>query len=179
LAKRAGQFLQADRVVGFFVANETGTHHFCNGCVKSDDPTFGTLHEIRANQKEARYKCSLCDRRIKLVNGTPPRSARFLQELQEFYRGQVPDYILEAGRTYLIVQILDYQSSRRLKITVNDFAAYRATSWGASGIRTLAGYSGDWRQIDNLADEVLGWFMHISIAHLRREVRNVGLEVWF
>jgi len=146
--------------------------------VSADDPAFGQLHEIYTNQKEARSKCAICDRKLNTVNG-PPRSARYHSELLELYRGSISEYIVEAGKTYLIVQVSDLQGPRKLKITMSDFALYRTTAWGASGMRTLAGHSGDWRQIDNLADEAFEWFKHIGIAHLRREVRKAGLEVWF
>ena len=83
--------------------------------------------------------------------------------LTELYGGQIPDYIISADKTQLTIRISDFQGSRNLTITPKDVASYYA--WQASnrsGLRSLAGHSGDWRQIDNLAYEALTWFTTID-----------------
>ena len=48
-----------------------------------------------------------------------------------------------------------------------------------SGCRTLAGITGDWRPIDQLARECLEWFKFINPDGLRREGLKVGLKPKF
>jgi len=69
--------------------------------------------------------------------------------LEKLYGGQIPDYIVSADRNQLTIMIADFQGSRDLTITPRDVAEYYAGQAGdvQSGLRTLAGHSGDWRQI--------------------------------
>ncbi len=111
--------------------------------------------------------------------GQNKASETVLPALLEFYNSEVPGYVIKAGKSYIIVQISDFRGVRNLKVTLHDIAQYFRSQHGASGSRTLAGHIGDWRQIDNLASEMLEWFRHINIISLRRETRKAGLEPWF
>jgi hypothetical protein len=61
------------RIVGYEVANETGTHYFCRGCVAPNDPSFGLLVSIQENRAEASTLCALCERPMNRVFTKAPR----------------------------------------------------------------------------------------------------------
>lgn len=48
-----------------------------------------------------------------------------------------------------------------------------------SGCRTLAGLTGDWRPLSELAGLALAWFMRVNLAGMRREARCRGLTPKF
>ena len=99
--------------------------------------------------------------------------------LETFYQGEIPGYIKSAGKTYITIQISDWSGSQALKITLADVIEYYATQERniVSGIRTLAGHSGDWRPIDHLAAEALEWFKYINRPMLEREGRKHGMTL--
>lgn len=68
-----------------------------------------------------------------------------------------------------------------MTITLADVAEYYATEAPniTSGCRTLAGLTGDWRQIDGLASLALGWFKRVNVEGMRRAARRLGLEPRF
>ena len=67
------------------------------------------------------------------------------EALETFYDYEVPAYVRSAGKTYITIRISDWDGTRTLKITLKDVIAYYATQARniLSGIRTLAGHSGD------------------------------------
>ena len=86
------------------------------------------------------------------------------------------------GKTFVDVRLAeDWQYPARVKrIRLADVARYFAHEAGSmSGCRTLAGIVGDWRPIDNIAQEVLTYFKLANIKGLRRESRKLGLEPKF
>ena len=101
------------------------------------------------------------------------------EALEAFYDYEVPAYVRSAGKTYITLRISDWDGARTLKITLKDVIAYYATQAGNiwSGIRTLAGHSGDWRPIDNLAHEALEWFKYINRPTLEREGEKRGMTL--
>ena len=96
-----------------------------------------------------------------------------------FYNGEVPTYVKGAGKTYITIRVSAWDGTRTLKITLKDVINYYATQARniVSGIRTLAGYSGDWRPIDNLAQEALQWFKYINRPTLARESEKRGMTL--
>jgi len=106
-------------------------------------------------------------------------NSRTIVALTNFYYDQVPNYVRSAGKTYITIQVSDWEGARTLKITLKDVIKYYATDARNiySGIRTLAGYSGDWRHIDNLAKEALGWFKYVNRADLVREGKKRGMTL--
>jgi len=101
----------------------------------------------------------------------------YFDKLDEFYQGDIPEYILEAGKTFIKIRVSDWRGDQDLKVTVKDvveYYRYEARNI-SSGCRTLAGYTGDWRPIDSLAKECLEWFKFVNIEALRREGRKYGL----
>ena len=82
------------------------------------------------------------------------------------------------GKTFVDIRLAeDWQFPERVKrIRIKDVAAYfRYQARSMSGCRTLAGHTGDWRPIDNLAQEILSYFKAVNIDELRRESRRAGL----
>lgn len=99
--------------------------------------------------------------------------------LESFYDGEIPEYVRSAGKTYITIRIHNWEGARTLKITLQDVIEYYATQARniVSGIRTLAGHSGDWRPIDHLAHEALEWFKYINRPTLEREGEKRGMTL--
>lgn len=93
---------------------------------------------------------------------------------EELY-GEIPEYIVLPGRTFITVLVgNDWEGAPKpLRITMSDVIRYYRTQAGniTSGIRTLAGFSSDWRGIDQLAQECLAWFEFVNQDGLRRLAR--------
>ncbi len=105
----------------------------------------------------------------------------YSDELEEFYIGDIPSYILEAGKTFIKIRIFDWRGKQDLKVTIKDVVDYYYY-WArniTSGCRKLAGYTGDWRPIDRLAKECLKWFKFVNIEELRRTSIKYGLTPKF
>lgn len=101
----------------------------------------------------------------------------YIDKLDEFYGWDIPEYILEAGKSFIRIRVSDWQGNQDLTVTVKDVVEYYRYEAGniISGCRTLAGYIGDWRPVDRLAKECLGWFKLVNIEELRRTSRKNGL----
>ncbi len=98
-------------------------------------------------------------------------------KLAKFYQQDTPEYILEAGKTFIKVRVSDWRGDQDLRITPRDVVDYYR-KWAdniTSGCRVIAGYAGDWRPVDKLARECLGWFKLVNIEGLRQEGRKYGL----
>ena len=74
-----------------------------------------------------------------------------------------------------------FDEETSVTITLADVADYYATEARnmTSGCRTLAGLTGDWRQIDSLASTALDWFKRVNVQGMRRAARRLGLEPRF
>ena len=103
-------------------------------------------------------------------------------KLDEFYNFEIPSYVKSAGKTYITINFgHDWNDDiRPRKIKIIDVVKYYATqACSLSGCRTLAGFTSDWRYIDNLAKECLEWFKFVNIETLRKEGKKLGLEAKF
>ena len=100
-----------------------------------------------------------------------------LDKLGEFYGWDIPDYILQAGKSFIKIRVSDWRGEQDLRITPKDVAEYYCKWVGniTSGCRVIAGYAGDWRPIDRLVKECLVWFKVVNIEALRREGRRYGI----
>lgn len=93
-------------------------------------------------------------------------------------RHLVGDFVRRAGKTFLVVRCGDgFGGSRSIRVTPDDVAAFFATQARnlASGCRTLAGLTGDWRSISDLAQAALDWFKSVNVTGMRRAARRRGL----
>ncbi len=100
-------------------------------------------------------------------------------KLGEFYGWDIPDYILQAGKSFIKIRVSDWRAEQDLNITPKDVIEYYCKWSGnvTSGCRVIAGYAGDWRPVDRLVKECLEWFLFINIEALRREGRKYGLTL--
>lgn len=93
-------------------------------------------------------------------------------------RKQIGEFVQRAGKGFLVIRAADvFGDATTIKITPVNLAEFYATQANnlSSGIRTLAGLSGDWRPISELADVALSWFKSVNIEGMRRAGRRVGL----
>lgn len=94
----------------------------------------------------------------------------------------VGEFVKRAGKTFLVVKVSDvFGEPTSVKITPTSLAEFYATEANnlASGIRTLAGLSGDWRPISQLADIALDWFKQVNVQGMRRAAKRAGLTPRF
>jgi len=92
------------------------------------------------------------------------------------------NFVQRAGKTFLIVRAADvFGESTTIRIMPANLAEFYATQANnlSSGIRTLAGLSGDWRPISQLADLALSWFKQVNLKGMRRAARRIGLTPRF
>ncbi len=98
-----------------------------------------------------------------------------LDKLGEFYQqGDIADYVLGAGKSFIKIRVSDWRGDEDLKITLKDVVEYYC-KWAdniTSGCRVIAGYAGDWRLVDRLAKECLEWFKLVNIEALRISERS-------
>ncbi len=95
-------------------------------------------------------------------------------KLEEFYQGNVPEYILDADNSFIKIRVSDWRGEQDLRITPKDVIEY-CCRWAGnitSGCRVIAGYAGDWRPIDRLVKECLEWFLFVNIEALKISERS-------
>jgi hypothetical protein len=104
-------------------------------------------------------------------------NSKTYEALINFYDGGVPGYVKSAGKTYIAIRVSDWQGNRKLKITLKDVIRYYETDARNifSGVRTLAGYRGDWRHIDYVAKEALEWLKYVNRTDLEQEGEKRGM----
>jgi hypothetical protein len=97
-------------------------------------------------------------------------------------KGLLGGFVKRAGKSFLVIRASNvFDDQETVKITPDNLAEFYATEARniTSGLRTLAGLSGDWRPVSNLADIALGWFKRVNIEGMRRAGRKVGLTPKF
>lgn len=104
-------------------------------------------------------------------------------KLTEFYGDEIPGYVEKAGKSYITIRFgHDWDGSiKPRKIRIKDVIGYYK-NWAhniSSGCRAIAGFSSDWRCIDNLAKESLEWFKLVNMKGLKRECLKAGLDPRF
>ena len=95
---------------------------------------------------------------------------------------KIGEFVQKAGKSFLVIRAADvFGEPTTIKITPIGLAEfYRSQANNlSSGIRTLAGLSGDWRPISELADVALNWFKLVNIEGMRRAGRRAGLTPRF
>ena len=107
--------------------------------------------------------------------GKAIKRADFWELAEEFYE-EIPEYVVWPGRTFITIMAgNEWQGDPKpLKVTIADAVRYYKSDARniTSGIRTLAGFSSDWRGIDQLAQECLAWFEFVNQDGLRRLARE-------
>lgn len=83
----------------------------------------------------------------------------------------LPEWLVDATKEKLVISVasLDEQG-RDLTVTMDDvtrYYAYEAPNF-TSGCRTIAGFTGDWRCIDTIAQACLDMFKVLNIKGLRK-----------
>lgn len=98
--------------------------------------------------------------------------------LMKNWYGDPPQWVKTLSRTYLIVRVSNIlEETQDLKVTQQDVAEFYDTQAMnmMSGARTLAGWTGDWRPVSELAQFCLDWFKLVDIKGMRRVSRKRGL----
>src|SRR5689334_4116465 len=91
-------------------------------------------------------------------------------------------FVQKAGKTFLILNCADvFGEGQTIKVTLDNLAEFFATQACnlSSGCRTLAGLTGDWRPISEVANLCLTWFKRVNAEGMRRAGRTVGLTPRF
>ncbi len=92
------------------------------------------------------------------------------------------NFVQRAGKTFLVVRASDvFGDPTTIRITPTNLAEFYATQANnlGSGMRTLAGFSSDWRPVSELANLALDWFKNVNVEGMRRAARRVGLTPRF
>jgi hypothetical protein len=91
-------------------------------------------------------------------------------------------FVQRAGKSFLVIRASNVVGeTETVRITPDNLAEFYATEARniTSAIRTLAGLSGDWRPVSELADLGLFWFKRINVEGMRRAARRIGLTPRF
>lgn len=90
----------------------------------------------------------------------------------------IGSFVQRAGKTFLLLRCGDvFGQEQTIRVTPDNLAEFYATQAGnlLSGCRTLAGLTGDWRPISELAQAALNWFKQVNVAGMTRAARRLGL----
>lgn len=91
-------------------------------------------------------------------------------------------FVERAGKTFLVIRCSGvFDQERVIRITPDEVAEFYSSQANnlSSGCRTLAGLTGDWRPISELAQACMDWFKQVNVAGMRRAARRLGLEPRF
>jgi len=102
------------------------------------------------------------------------------EALDILYNYEVPEYITGIKKSEISIRVTKgWGESINLTITPEDVIEYyhKDARNISSGIRTIAGFSGDWRHIDELAKESLEIYKVINREALIREADKHGMQM--
>ena len=93
---------------------------------------------------------------------------------------ELPDYMSMEGDT-LKVRVSDWRGEKEIKVGMEEVADYYLHEAHniSSGCRTLAGHTGDWRPIDNLASECMYVYRELDLDKFRKVCMDKGLTPKF
>lgn len=97
-------------------------------------------------------------------------------------KDELGEFVQKAGKTFLTLDCADvFGDCQRVTVTLDNLVEFFATQANnlTSGCRTLAGLTGDWRPISQLANACLDWFKHVNVQGLRRAARRRNLTPRF
>ena len=91
----------------------------------------------------------------------------------------LPEYFTKVSKNSISVKVSDWSGSKTIKVTPAEIVRYFHSDARniSSGIRTLGGWSGDWRPVDELAQEILAVYKIINRPALEREAKKYGMEL--
>lgn len=105
------------------------------------------------------------------------------KSLEDFYQGDVPQYVRKAGKTFLTIRASMWEGAEphEIKIRLQDCLRYYAVDARniTSGCRSIAGFTTDWRTIDAIAKEALEWFKQVNVKALRALCKQYGMTARF
>lgn len=99
-------------------------------------------------------------------------------EAQELIGG----FVQKAGKNFVVICCGDvFGDEQTIRVTTDDVAEFYSSQANnlSSGCRTLAGLTGDWRPVSDLAQACLNWFKRVNVVSMRRAARRLGLEPRF
>ena len=103
------------------------------------------------------------------------------RELTKFWDDNIPDYVDKVNKNLYTIKASTWEGGEAglVKITPENLIEYYHTEARniTSGVRTLAGFSGDWRQVDGMAKEALEWFKLVNRPALVREGKKYGMTL--
>jgi len=101
-------------------------------------------------------------------------SAHIHQKLLEHYRGHVPEYVVDAGKSYITLRFMDdFCNYRDYVITIchiHEFFLIRNKH--SESMLSLGGYIGDDASLYPIAYECLQWFKFISPEEFQTNERD-------
>ena len=90
------------------------------------------------------------------------------------------DWVINAARDHLTIWVSDGNDMSELTITPADVIHYYCTEAGSrNSLRSLAGYPGDWRYMNELANTALQFFANVDGDTFRQQCRANGLTPKF
>lgn len=96
-------------------------------------------------------------------------SERIYRKLSEFYRDDIPEYVVDAGKSHMTLRLADDVCNYRDYVItichVNAFFERRRKK--REPVMQLGGYAGEELYIRNIALECLRWFKFISPEEYR------------
>ncbi len=106
------------------------------------------------------------------------------EELMEMYDFDVPKYLKVLSKNRIQIRAGQWEGAptKWITITPKDVINYYRQDnpmgcAGMSGARTLAGFTTDWRMVDNMAKESLEIFKRINRPALVKEGKMHGMEL--
>ena len=101
------------------------------------------------------------------------------EQVDRMFDDNTPEYLDIVSRNLIKITISDWQGSKEISVKPKDIIDYYHTDARniTSGIRTLAGHSGDWRPINEMAELLLAIFKIINLPALERESKKYSMEL--
>ena len=101
------------------------------------------------------------------------------EQVDRMFDGNTPEYLNIVSRNLIKITISDWQGSKEIFVKPKNIIDYYHTNAQntTSGLRTLAGHSGDWRPINDMTNLLFEIFKIINLQALERENKKYGMEL--
>lgn len=152
--------------------------------VSIEDRLSGQVHERTYNSTTEDLKFTMEQER-KLGVPSSIRAgkvdAQHAEELYRLYGGSIPSYLNIINKDKIKIRAEQWEGAgaKEITITPKDVVDYYHTEARniTSGVRSLAGFAGDWRMVDGMAKEALEVFKILNKPALDREAKKRGMEL--